>query len=96
MDGRKIDQKEKALRFIEALPNHPGTTITNKELDFATKVVKAFENPTEREGNNTDDHDEIEQPSPDTNRKRIRDEAQNMVKSLGVEVRIVENTLTRR
>ena len=34
LDGRKIDQKEKALRFIEALPTHPGTTITNEEPDL--------------------------------------------------------------
>ena len=43
--------KEKALRFIEALPNHPGTTITNEELDSATKVVKDFVNPTLYDGN---------------------------------------------
>ncbi|MGN0656821.1 MAG: strawberry notch C-terminal domain-containing protein, partial [Ruminiclostridium sp.] len=41
----RID-KEKALRFIEALPTHPGTTITSAELDDATKVVKEFENPS--------------------------------------------------
>ena len=41
----RID-KEKALRFIEALPTHPGTTITSAELDNATKVVKEFENPS--------------------------------------------------
>ena len=29
--------KEKALRFIEALPNHPGTTIKEEELFSATK-----------------------------------------------------------
>ena len=34
LDGRKIDQKGKALRFIKALPNHPGTTITNEEPDL--------------------------------------------------------------
>ena len=43
--------KEKALRFIEALPNHPGTTITSEELDSATKVVKDFVNPTLYDGN---------------------------------------------
>ena len=37
--------KEKALRFIEALPNHPGTTIKEEELFSATKVVKDFVNP---------------------------------------------------
>ena len=35
--------KEKALRFIKALPNHPGT-ITKEELLSATKEVKNFEN----------------------------------------------------
>lgn len=35
--------KEKALRFIKALPNHPGT-ITKEELLSATKEVKIFEN----------------------------------------------------
>ena len=34
--------KEKALRFIKALPNHPGT-ITKEELLSATKEVKNFE-----------------------------------------------------
>ncbi|MCF2603380.1 hypothetical protein JQM84_06735 [Parabacteroides distasonis] len=43
--------KEKALRFIEALPNHPGTTITNEELYSATKVVKDFVNPILYDGN---------------------------------------------
>lgn len=47
--------KEKALRFIEALPNHPGTTITNEELDSATKVVKDFVNPTLYDGNIEED-----------------------------------------
>lgn len=37
--------KEKALRFIEALRNHRETTITSEELNSATKVVKDFENP---------------------------------------------------
>ena len=37
---------------------------------------------------------EGEQTSPDTNRQRMRDEAQNMGKSLGVEVRIVEDGST--
>ena len=32
---------EKALRFIKALPNHPGT-ITKEELLSATKEVKKF------------------------------------------------------
>lgn len=47
--------KEKALRFIEALPNHPGTTITNEELYSATKVVKDFVNPTLYDGNIEED-----------------------------------------
>ena len=88
--------KEKALSFLSHQSAPIAEAAANKEPNFATKVVKGFENPIEREGNNTDDHDEIEQPSPDTNRQRIRDEAQNMGKSLGVEVRIVENTLTKR
>ena len=37
--------REKALRFIEALPNHPGTTIKEEELFSAAKVVKDFVNP---------------------------------------------------
>lgn len=37
--------KEKALRFIKALPNHPGTTIKEEELFSAAKVVKDFVNP---------------------------------------------------
>ena len=37
--------KEKALRFIEALPNHPGTTIKEEELFSAAKVVKDSVNP---------------------------------------------------
>lgn len=36
--------KEKALHFIEALPNHPGTTIKDEELISATNVVRNFEN----------------------------------------------------
>ena len=36
--------KEKALHFIEALPNHPGTTIKEEELFSAAKVVENFEN----------------------------------------------------
>lgn len=36
--------KKKALHFIEALLNHPETTITNEELSTAAKVVKDFEN----------------------------------------------------
>ena len=36
--------KEKALRFIEALRPHVGTTITGEELSDAAKVVKDFEN----------------------------------------------------
>ena len=35
--------KEKALRFIEALQPHAGTTITSEELDSAAKVVQDFE-----------------------------------------------------
>lgn len=35
--------KKKALHFIEALLNHPETTITNEELSTAAKVVKDFE-----------------------------------------------------
>ena len=35
--------KEKALRFIEALPTHPGTTIKAEELLSAANVVKDFE-----------------------------------------------------
>lgn len=36
--------KKKALHFIEALLNHPETTITNEELSTAANVVKDFEN----------------------------------------------------
>ena len=41
--------KEKALRFIEALPNHPGTTIKAEELISAANVVKDFETAKESE-----------------------------------------------
>lgn len=41
--------KEKALRFIEALPNHPGTTIKAEELISAANVVKDFVNSKESE-----------------------------------------------
>ena len=36
-------EKKKALHFIEALLNHPETTITNEELLSAANVVKDFE-----------------------------------------------------
>lgn len=42
--------KEKALHWIEALPTHPGTPITNEELSSATKIVESFVNPTLDEG----------------------------------------------
>ena len=42
--------KEKALRFIEALPNHPGTTIKAEELISAANVVKDFVNSKESDG----------------------------------------------
>ena len=42
--------KEKALRFIEALPTHPGTTIKAEELISAANVVKDFVNSKESEG----------------------------------------------
>ena len=35
--------KEKALHFIEALQNHPGTTIKDEELLSAANVVRNFE-----------------------------------------------------
>ena len=37
--------KEKALHFIMALQPHAGTTIKDKELSTAAKIVKDFENP---------------------------------------------------
>ena len=37
--------KDKALHFIEALQNHPGTTITSEELDSAAKIINDFKNP---------------------------------------------------
>ncbi len=48
--------KEKALHFIEALPNHLETTITSEELSSATKVVESFENPTVRTEKVADDY----------------------------------------
>ena len=42
--------KEKALRFIEALPTHPGTTIKAEELISAANVVKDFVNSKESDG----------------------------------------------
>ncbi len=35
--------KEKTLRFIEALQPHAGTTITSEELNSATNVIQSFE-----------------------------------------------------
>lgn len=35
--------KRKALHFIEALPNHPGTTIKDEELVSAANVIRNFE-----------------------------------------------------
>lgn len=55
----KNADKEKALRFIEALPTHPGTTITSAELDNATKIVKEFENPSVEGVKNADTEDNI-------------------------------------
>ena len=43
--------KEKALHFIEALPNHPGTTIKDEELISAANVVRNFENEKVSDGN---------------------------------------------
>lgn len=37
--------KKKALRFIEELQPHAGTTIKSKELSSAAKVIQDFENP---------------------------------------------------
>ncbi len=37
--------KKKALHLIEALQNHPETTIRSEELSSAAKVVENFENP---------------------------------------------------
>ncbi len=39
--------KEKALHFIEALQNHPGTTITSEELNSAANVINSFETAKE-------------------------------------------------
>lgn len=36
--------KEKALSFIEALQSHSGTTINERELSMATKVINNFDN----------------------------------------------------
>ena len=46
IDGNATNiNKQKALRFIEALQPHVGTTITSEELSDAAKVVESFENP---------------------------------------------------
>ena len=39
--------KEKALHYIEALQNHPGTTISSEELETAAKVIKDYESSKE-------------------------------------------------
>ncbi len=46
--------KEKALRFIEALRNHRETTITSEELSSAANVVETFENPNISEESDED------------------------------------------
>ncbi len=45
--------KEKALRFIEALQPHAGTTIKAEELSSSAKVVESFENPKTEAQNNS-------------------------------------------
>ena len=47
--------KEKALHFIEALPNHPGTTIKDEELLSAANVVRNFEKTKVLDENVTDE-----------------------------------------
>ena len=39
--------KEKALHYIEALQNHPGTTISSEELETAAKVIKDYKSSKE-------------------------------------------------
>ena len=48
--------KEKALRFIEALQNHSGTTIKAEELSNATKVIQDFKNSNEMNDLFSDDN----------------------------------------
>ena len=47
--------KEKVLHFIEALPNHLGTTIKDEELVSAANVIRSFENPKVSDENVADD-----------------------------------------
>lgn len=48
-------EKEKALRWIEALRPHVGTTISNEELNSAAKVIESVENSKFSDEKKSDD-----------------------------------------
>ena len=86
--------KEKALHFIEALPNHLETTITSEELSSATKVVESFENPTVAEKNvadedNTIQYSIVDEGMPDSGSSEAT-EILDDVKSNGLSARMSE------
>ena len=67
---------EKALRFIEALQNHPETTIKSKELEDAANVVQSSDtsNTLQRENSENNAHP--------TSEAQITEEANDAAKSL--------------
>lgn len=86
--------KEKALHFIEALPNHLETTITSEELSSATKIVESFENPTVAEENvadedNTIQYSIVDEGMPDSGSSEAA-EILDDVKSNGLSARMSE------
>ncbi len=73
--------KKKALRFIEELQPHAGTTIKREELDSAAKVVEDFKNPKDSDmksdGNFSSDSTQASAAtteSTDTAKYRIRED----------------------
>ena len=48
-------EKEKALRWIEALRPHVGTPISNEELNSVAKIIESFENSKFTDEKKSDD-----------------------------------------
>ena len=92
--------KEKALRFIEALQNHSETTIKAEELSSAAKVVENFENP-KMSGENVAEEDKTKfrlremdaterEPLPaDEERDAMTDRVNELADRLHTPVRII-------
>ena len=70
-------EKEKALRWIEALRPHVGTTISNEELNSAAKVIESFENSKFSDKKNSDDSTDKEYE--DALRRGDNDRAKRLV-----------------